>query len=1199
MDTPWRIELLGRLRAIRGEQVVTHFRAQRTARLLAYLAYYRDRPHPREVLTELLWPEADPHSGRRNLSRELTFLRRQLEPTDAPVDSVILADRYHVALDPAAVTTDVACFEAPAGAARKATDPVERICRLSEAVDAYTGPLLPGFCDVWVLPERERLAEEYLQALDRLALEHEQAGNRAAAIHWLRQAVAADPLREESRHTLIRLLIDAGEPAAAVREYEAIRRLLSEHLDAAPGPELEALIEPVRPAGKTLAPLSSSRLPPRLPTAFAPGAESPAPFVKEAPSPSRLSHEGRLPLSLTRFFGREPEIAGLQSRLRPGEDRLVTLTGPGGSGKTRLALQVARQLREAYDGAVWFIPLLDLNAAALIAEKLREVLGLPSTATGDPINQVVTRLSGHPALLVLDNFEHLVEEGAAAVRSLLERVERLTVLATSRQLLGLPGEQEFPVAPLPVPGAPGSAGVSPACRTEPGEMPALPEALLQSPSVRLFADRAQAARPDFQLTEANAAAVAQLCARLEGLPLAIELAAARAPVLTPAQMLARLDQRFELLVGRQRTVDPRHRSLRTTLDWSYSLLSPEVQRFFERLSVFRGGWSLEAAEAVCEAGGAEGAFWGQGPGRALDFLEQLRQNSLVLGEEESRKPAGGEMRYRFLETIREYAAERLNERQEGSDLRRRHLAYFLALAEESLQTPPGQDPPPEWLDRCRREHENLRQALDGSLSTEEIQREGLRLAAAVWPFWEQYAYLREGRAWLRRALDGNPGAPISLRARATHGMFELACRQDDFPAARAIGDEWLALARLMEDKAALADAFQRVADVAQRVGDFQVACSLLETTLSLSRELQDRKREINALGARGYLAFRQRDDDTARLLWEQSLLLSRAPDDRPAVVHRLGQLAELALRREDPAAALAFQRERWVEARALGGARGAVAQLIAQAEIALLQQDEEALHDIYSRALALPHVWSGKREVGDGLGHIAWLAFNQSHYDAARTLMEQQLAVLRERSDHNYTYALIILSRVAQFQGDLATARTFAEKSLHGSREQDIRPGIARALRELGMIAVRQSHLPDSFAFLSESLLTYTERPTPGYWGHAEAVEGLAQVALATGDYHRTARLLGAAVMLREDGGKHPTPFYPYEQPEHERVLAAVRSGLGEEAFAIAWTEGRRMTVEQAIAFALDEAVRPDPASPDAHCPRHASACSRASRDRS
>jgi predicted ATPase/DNA-binding SARP family transcriptional activator/class 3 adenylate cyclase len=793
MDARCRIQLLGGLRVQQGGREITRFRTQKTGAMLGYLAFYHDRAHPRDVLIEHFWPEDDLDLARLKLRLALNSLRRQLEPPGIPAGTILAATRSSVQLNPLATTTDVAAFEAALDEVTRAGKEVERAQRLTQAIERYRGELLPGYYEDWITQERERLAGAYFGAMGQLLASLEQSREFPRALDYARRMVAADPLREESYCTLIRLLIAAGQPDGALRQYAKLEQLLDQEMGTKPSAEIRDLVrplersaagrkggevdgrdyQPVRALSRTALPtMSDSPLLPRVPDAssepFLPGTvtflltelegtpaapeqEGPPPATAEymeallrslfhshrghevqitggvfqmafgrasdalaaaiagqrvlaarAPGagvhpserrepgwrvrmalhlgeiqpgeelqaspalrhatqlllaahpgqillseetagllrreleppthlvdlglyrlhdtlpPERLfqvadaeetlracpppaaapAYQGSVPLQLTHFFGREAEIAQLE-QLLVAPTRLVTLTGLAGTGKTRLAAAVAGRLMQPFHGAVWFVPLVALNDPRRIPDAMREAMRLPRSPNVEPLEQVVTALSGQRSLLAFDNFEHLLPEGASIVRMLLERV------------------------PTP------RGGES-------------PKQLLECESVQLFCDRAQAVRPDFQVTPSNAACVAALCVRLEGIPLALELAAARLRALTPAQMQVHLEQRFEFLASRRADVIPRHRSLRAALDWSYGLLSPELQRFFMRLCVFRGGWTLPAAQGVCDET------------RALDYLEQLRECSLLIVEEE-----GGNARYRFLETIREYGEEKL------------------------------------------------------------------------------------------------------------------------------------------------------------------------------------------------------------------------------------------------------------------------------------------------------------------------------------------------------------------------------------------------------------------------------------------------------------------------------------------------------------------------------------------------------------
>lgn len=643
MDAPLRIEMLGGLRVQQGGRELTRFRTHKTGALLAYLAFHLGRLQPREVLQELLWAEDEPKRARNNLSIALTSLRRQLEPPGTPTSTVLEASRFNVGLNRAAIVTDVAEFESALKAARGASrgaledrsgrrvSPAEAQ-HLSRAVALYRGPLLPGFYEEWVPAEQERLADMFVVAARDLAARLLDAGDIAGAFDCARRAVSADPLREEAHLQLMRLYVTAGEPSAALRQFRELERALGEELGQHPTAEAVHLAQAIA-AGKSLPPRPAAPAP-RAGAARtdAPGAplcpttEGDVPAASPSALPGQQPPTIRLPLQLTRFFGREEEITRLATLLAPAQFaeretqgsqgpapdaprlarvptrreegvRLLTLTGPGGCGMTRLAIEVARQVADAMPGGVWFVPLADLTDPRLIPGAIVDALRLPRAPDVDAMDQVAEWLSDHsPAtlLLLLDNFEHLLaderrksEDGAAVLRALLERLPSLRVLVTSRRSLNLEGEREFPVQPLPVP-----ASAVPS-----------PEELMRYPGVKLFVDRAQAVRPDFQVTTRNAADIAALCSGLEGLPLAIELAAARAQVMTPAQMLAQLAHRLDFLVSRRRDASERHRTLKAALDWSVRLLSPELRRFYGQLSVLRGGWTLEAASAIADCAG--------------------------------------------------------------------------------------------------------------------------------------------------------------------------------------------------------------------------------------------------------------------------------------------------------------------------------------------------------------------------------------------------------------------------------------------------------------------------------------------------------------------------------------------------------------------------------------------------------------------
>lgn len=620
----------------------------------------------------------------------------------------------------------------------------------------------------------------------------------------------------------------------------------------------------------------------------------------------RAAPGGRLPAALTRFFGRELEIAHVETLLGSPGTRLVTLTGLGGAGKTRLALEVAGRLRETFDDAVYFASLSDLTDAHRIAEVIRDALGVSRSASAaPPLAQVMETLRERPNLLVLDNFEHLVEDGAPFVRALLAGVPTLTCLVTSRQRLGLAGEQEFSVLPLPTPDASNDAG-------------AAPERLAACfASVALFADRARAARPDFTVTTDNSADVAALCRRLEGIPLAIELAAVRSKALSPAQMLSQMERRFDFLVSRKRDAAPRHRSLRAALDWSCALLPADLARFFARLSVFRGGWTHAAAQVV---GAVPSAL-------ALEYLEHLQDDSLVLAEERD-----GAMCFRMLETVRERAAELLDDAERAA-LERGHAAHFLRLAEEAEPQLLGAEQA-LWLNRLEAEHDNLRAALEFCRTNGDglAAETGLRLAGALWRFWQVRGYLNEGRERLAAVLsqtlppgtknEAATGPLLEARAKALNGAGNLADQEGDYAAARLFYEECLVLQRGLGDRAGVAVALNNLGQVAHAEGDFARARSFFDESLALWWELGGRWGIAYLLDNKGRAARRQGDDATALSLFEVSLAIRRELDDKGGIGESLINLALEAADVGDAARARSLLDEGVAVGQELGDRRG-------------------------------------------------------------------------------------------------------------------------------------------------------------------------------------------------------------------------------------------------------------------------------------
>jgi predicted ATPase/class 3 adenylate cyclase len=812
-----------------------------------------------------------------------------------------------------------------------------------------------------------------------------------------------------------------------------------------------------------------------------------------------------LPIQLTRFIGREKEIAEVKRRL--AEARLLTLTGSGGCGKTRLALQVAADLLVGAHGhapllpdGAYLVELASLSDPSLVPQAVASALGvregavglspgeggpgaMPGTSGGrSMLDKLLDYLQSKQLLLVLDNCEHLIAACAHLTEALLRGCPNLKVLAASRESLGIAGEASYRVPSLSLPDP----------KSPPVGVDTI-SALTMYEAVRLFIDRAVDALSTFAVTNQNAPAVVQICHRLDGIPLAIELAAARVKVLSAEQIARRLDDSFRLLTGGSRTALPRQQTLRAAIDWSYNLLSEPERILFRRLSVFMGGWTIEAAEAICAdtlppaprsrgavprgrgTGGQEGAVREDD---VLDLLTHLVDKSLVVMEEK-----GGEARYRFLETIRQYARDKLMESGEGVDLRVRHQDWFLELVEQAEPELHGPDQV-AWFDRLEAEHDNLRAALEWSLGGEETDV-GLRLSGALWWFWWVRGYLSEGRGWLERALSGSSSASASARAKALCGTGALACYQGDFAVARSRLEESVAIGRESGDKQEVAWSLTHLGYVAQHQANHGWAIALCEESLALFRELGDKRGISTSLTHLGLVALRQGNYGRAMTLCEESLSLLRELGDKWGTARSLNLSGLVALRRGDYGRAVA----------------------------------------LCEKSLTLHRELGNKWGIAMSLGHLGLSACHQGEYGRAMMLLKEGLVLFRELGD---------------------------------------KWGIARLLNFSGLVALRQEDHGRAMALCKEGLaLSWELREKLDI---AMCLEGLAHVAGAEGQPERVVRLYGAAEVLRE---AIDTPLPTSDRADYDRSVSAARAELGEETFAKAWEEGRKMMMEEAIAYAL------------------------------
>ncbi len=1107
----WRIELLGGVCLRHQDRVLEHFKTRRMTLLLARLACFPNRAHPRDMLAEELWPDETPDTLRERFRQTLSMLRRELEPEGVSSGSVLMADRSTVRLKPTAFVTDVAEFETSCRLAKEQT-PARQIELLQQAAHLYQGELLPGFYEDWILTEREHLVERHRQAMSRLINAYAALGQFEAALETARRAVASDPLREESRCALIRVFAQAGRSSDARRQYEEWEHLLRVEMDAEPSDATKALMEQVRSgelaaAGKTgaeaetgvhaLRPISSAISQTQVTPPFSPVISPLPPAPTLAPAPP-------LPISLTRFFGREEEIAHLLSLLLPVyadvsapqpfnlPPPLVTLTGAGGAGKTRLALEVARRLRSEYNQSVWFVPLADVAHPHLIADALVETLGISRSAHAAPLEQAIEFLQSYPAaLLILDNFEHLQEEGTPLVQTLRQRLPRLSCLVTSRHKLNVDGERDIALPPLPTP-----------------EGAETPERLLAYPGIQLFLDRAQAARYSFLLTPDNAEAVALLGQRLEGLPLAIELAAAWAATLAPEQILQRLSRRFDLLVSRRKDVPQRHQSLQAALEGSYQLLPPRLQRLYARLSVFRGGWTLEAAEAFCEEKGERKKekaglqllspfSFPLSPSDVLDGLAVLQERSFVVSEER-----GAAMRYRLLESLREFGAEQLEEEEQFA-LSQSHAEYFLSLAGEAQaqQRTPNEK---MWFDRLEAEYDNLRAAMEWALQND--VETALQMSARLCGFWMTRGLAREGNEWLHSALSKDKDGKQS------DTIIGAALEAD-----RGAG----ATADSGDRRQIRADALNCHALMKLSLGSYDEGRELAREALALLRQLEDRPGMARALNTLGAILMEQGSYHEAQTCYEECLSLYRALKNASGVSVVLANLGNVVYAQGEYALACAHYGECLEARRTLGDRRGIAAALDYLGRAVREQGDYARACELHTESLAMRRELNDKESIALSLNHLGTVKAFLGEREEARCLHEESLTVAGEIGDKgSMAEALSHLGELARLRGDEKAARAYVLQSIAILREVGDKSGLAASL---------------------------------------EACAGLAR---SEEQFYAAAQMLGAADTLRREISN---PVRPSQRPHYEQTLAAVRETLGEERFRQAWEKGQVLTLEHAL----------------------------------
>jgi len=836
------LALLGPLYAALNDQPVTGFKYDKVRALLAYLAVEADRPHERVALLGLLWPELPEEAARNNLRQTLLTLRGAIGDRSAE-PPFLLASRTTLQfnrqsdhrLDVATFLDLVAECERHSHASASSCNTCAR--RLQQALSIYRGAFLAEFFlpdseafEAWAVVKREQFQRRMLAALSWLITYHERRGAYAEALEYAHRKLAVDPWREESHRDVMRLHMLNGERGAALAQYEQCRRLLDQTFGVAPDGETTVLFDQIQRAQA-----------------------DEAPALQHLKLPATRRHN--LPAQTTAFVGREEELAAIGRLLDDETCRLLTLTGPGGIGKTRLALQAAAARLDMLTDGVFFVPLADLPSPDLLVGELAAALGIDLGMSSEPRALLIEQLGKCELLLVLDNFEHLIA-GASLLSEIVAGAPDVTLLVTSRERLNLRGEWVYSVAGLPLPAETGGAGAPLA-------------QLAANDAVQLFVQSARRARTDFALTASNAEDVAQICRLTAGMPLAIELAASWSRALSCAELVQELEHSVAFLSAAARDGPDRHRSLAAVFEHSWRRLAGDEQRALRQIAVFGGGFRRDAAREIC--------------GTRLETLIELVDRSLLRHSLEGR--------YELHELIRQYAAQKLALAGDEAQLRRQHGAYFRALAERAEPELLGPEQQ-RWLARFDEEHDNLRTALRWALGEDEVEL-ALAIGGALPRYWATRGFFDEGRHWLEQALahPDQDAAPAEVRLRALNAAGTLARLQGDLARAQVHLEACLALSRVGEARRWSAVALNALGLVARRQGNSQRAACLYEESIALSRETGDRRTLINAISNLAGVMNAQGDHARAAELYEESLAFSREAGDQLGVAADLNNLA--------------------------------------------------------------------------------------------------------------------------------------------------------------------------------------------------------------------------------------------------------------------------------------------------------------------
>jgi predicted ATPase/class 3 adenylate cyclase len=865
-----------------------------------------------------------------------------------------------------------------------------------------------------------------------------------------------------NRCARLRNLAHGGQTLLSQVTYRLVREILSPDLG-------------IRDLGVYI--LKDLKQPERIFQLITPG------FPSEFP-PLRTRHRSinNLPASLTSFVGREKEIRELKDLI--SRKRLLTISGPGGAGKTRLAIQVASELVDQFDAGGWFVDLAPVSDPILVAQYILNSLGIREESGDSPLDTLIYFFQVKSALMIIDNCEQVTRGIAELVEALISQVADLYILATSREPLGVAGETVWCIPPLVTPNLDEDLSI---------------EKFVQLESVRLFMERAAAVKPQFTITRQNMPIIAQICARLDGIPLAIELAAARVKVLSVADIAARLDQRLQFLVSDQHSI-PRQKTLRNLIDWSYDLLPENEQDLLRRLSVFAGGWTLPAMEAVCSGENIEAI-------EVLDLLSHLVDKSLVVAE-----ISDVNERYRLLETIRQYAHERLVENEEMYLYAKNHAEYFTEMAERSYEEIWGKNQG-YWIEWLETENDNLRAAMAWMEQEGKAREMYLRLAGSLWRFWGMRGYIHEGRNRLETALILNPGAAKHLRANGLRGAGKLALQQGDYLPAAIFSQESLDLFREINDQLGIARQLEVLGEIAYFQGKYSKAAELLKESLGIRKDINDKEGIAVSIRQLGLIARDHGDTQKARELFGQSLALFRELDDKIFTAQTLNHLGLVEHSSYEYEHANALFEEAASLYRQLNDRFGLSDVLLNLATVAKDKGDLVQAKTLGEQCLLLKQELGDKRGTAQTQANLAEVLIFQGKYSYATQLAERSLESFQGLGvKRGIMFCKGLLAFLAHYRGNYELALSLAEEGMEISKEIEAPRAIAYCTEVYGLVAFANNDLDEGERLLNQAVSIFNQigdrRNTAITWIN------LARIAYRKGNIEEADQLIGESLAI-------------------------------------------------------------------------------------